>query len=280
MEENYFKICPYCSEEIKLNAIKCKHCGSDLDENENLNYHNGQLNSKKNIFTRIVAFIFIAIALFLVWQIRSCSVEQTRREREIALKAEKIKRAAEADFKLAPSDQKAFLRIFDKYNEKAQGVSDRMALNALRLEGRDQIYALFGPKKLASTRPTGVPSLTVEEAFKNRNLKDLISTINSNQSMNNNIAVGIGLNNWVGTIKEKFENSVHIYIDPDNKITIQTRYFDPRDRKISSLVNMKQGQRVRFSGIDQMYEHYYFFSDSNGLENITSNVVLTEIKPF
>ncbi|MCC5931050.1 MAG: hypothetical protein JJU28_17520 [Cyclobacteriaceae bacterium] len=24
------KICPFCSEEIKVSAIKCKHCGSDL----------------------------------------------------------------------------------------------------------------------------------------------------------------------------------------------------------------------------------------------------------
>ena len=25
------KLCPYCSEEIKVTAIKCKHCGERLD---------------------------------------------------------------------------------------------------------------------------------------------------------------------------------------------------------------------------------------------------------
>jgi hypothetical protein len=28
------KKCPYCAEIIKADAIKCKHCGSMLDENE------------------------------------------------------------------------------------------------------------------------------------------------------------------------------------------------------------------------------------------------------
>jgi uncharacterized membrane protein YvbJ len=27
------KNCPYCAEQIKLDAIKCKHCQSDLGKN-------------------------------------------------------------------------------------------------------------------------------------------------------------------------------------------------------------------------------------------------------
>lgn len=29
------KMCPYCGEEVKLEAIKCKHCHSMLSEEDN-----------------------------------------------------------------------------------------------------------------------------------------------------------------------------------------------------------------------------------------------------
>lgn len=35
MNENNYKICPYCAEEIKAKAIKCKHCYSNLNESTN-----------------------------------------------------------------------------------------------------------------------------------------------------------------------------------------------------------------------------------------------------
>lgn len=33
-EEMQTKTCPYCGEEININAIKCKHCGEFLNENQ------------------------------------------------------------------------------------------------------------------------------------------------------------------------------------------------------------------------------------------------------
>lgn len=52
------KQCPYCSEVIKSSAVKCKHCGSDLVENnqENQGSSNISYNSKLFRYTILIAF--------------------------------------------------------------------------------------------------------------------------------------------------------------------------------------------------------------------------------
>ena len=30
-QENLMKICPFCAEEVKIEALKCKHCGEQLE---------------------------------------------------------------------------------------------------------------------------------------------------------------------------------------------------------------------------------------------------------
>ena len=40
-------LCPYCAEEIKQDALKCRHCKSDLNTNEDLNPKtNDKLNNE------------------------------------------------------------------------------------------------------------------------------------------------------------------------------------------------------------------------------------------
>ena len=34
--EQEFKQCPYCAEDIKFAAIKCKHCGEDIVKGKNI----------------------------------------------------------------------------------------------------------------------------------------------------------------------------------------------------------------------------------------------------
>ncbi|MFA5080784.1 MAG: zinc ribbon domain-containing protein [Candidatus Paceibacterota bacterium] len=55
------KICPYCAEEIKIEAVKCKHCGSNLEKESN----DGQI-AKVSQHSSYGTFTIIAILLPIV----------------------------------------------------------------------------------------------------------------------------------------------------------------------------------------------------------------------
>lgn len=77
MKENKdTKICPFCGEEIKNTAIKCKYCGEFLNEDSSKKEQNGNVeisgnsitkkNTKKVITISIVTLIFIILSVIIV----------------------------------------------------------------------------------------------------------------------------------------------------------------------------------------------------------------------
>ncbi len=70
--ENEYKDCPYCGEEIKAVAIKCKHCQSFLDDSsvqktlsEDLPNNKGK-KSRKNSFLILGSIVFIIVLIVVL----------------------------------------------------------------------------------------------------------------------------------------------------------------------------------------------------------------------
>lgn len=56
------KKCPYCADEINVDAIKCKHCGSDLVE-----YKSAKTNKNSGELLGVLLLICPLLAIFLLW---------------------------------------------------------------------------------------------------------------------------------------------------------------------------------------------------------------------
>ena len=83
---NDFKKCPYCAEEIKVAAKKCKHCSEWLEKNDNIQAEKSQAPSSniikktKGIYTKhkLVVYLIFGVLAVLVLAVLSLSFYSNR----------------------------------------------------------------------------------------------------------------------------------------------------------------------------------------------------------
>jgi len=95
MEEYSLKKCPYCQEEINIDAIKCKHCGEEVGKGYVINedgtcvankiqgartsvqsevlVHHNQPMSGGQVFFRVVWITLLVIFIWVVVQLGACA---------------------------------------------------------------------------------------------------------------------------------------------------------------------------------------------------------------
>lgn len=115
------KICPYCSGEININAIKCKHCKKFLPDSNKENIvkdkkNIGYINIKIYILCAIICFISL-ILMLPTTELSEENTPQIKREKELKIFKEETQKNRKQIIKQRKKEENSTQKIL-KNNEK------------------------------------------------------------------------------------------------------------------------------------------------------------------